>query len=393
MDFLKKILEKREAELAEVKAKIQSATTADEVRSLSTKLASVNSEIEDIKAQIAAAEGRGKGPDLPKAHAENRADLRGSDEYRKAFMEFVVHGTEIPAELREDGVTTSSEVGAFVSQPIMDRVIDTVSSGEHGALFAKVSKYNLPAGVKFPLSSLSATWSWVAEDTCPNPQKAGTANSFVTFNGYLGQASIAVSLVASTMTLASFEAKLVDLIVKAFYKAMDTAIVAGTGVASPLGITKDERVTKVAQLSEADMADWTAFYSKVVSLIPSGKRNGSFVFAQPTVDGYIRTMKDQNNRPLYFEPLDIATPARLAGREVIAVDPDLIKSFDQAGVGDVIGFYGPLEDYAVNSNLQFGIRRYFDEKCNNWVTKGLVICDGKVLDPSGFVLIKKKANG
>ena len=104
-------------------------------------------------------------------------------------------------------------------------------------------------------------------------------------------------------------------------------------------------------------------------------------------------MKDQNNRPLYFEPLDIATPARLAGREVIAVDPDLIKSFDQAAVGDVIGFYGPLEDYAVNSNLQFGIRRYFDEKCNNWVTKGLVICDGKVLDPSGFVLIKKKANG
>ena len=94
----------------------------------------MNSEIEDIKAQIAAAEGRGKGPELPKAHAENRADLRGSDEYRKAFMEFVVHGTEIPAELREDGVTTSSEVGAFVSQPIMDKVIDTVEDYEKGVL-------------------------------------------------------------------------------------------------------------------------------------------------------------------------------------------------------------------------------------------------------------------
>lgn len=393
MDFLKKMLEKRQAELAEIRSKIQAATTADEVRSLSEKVAAVTGEIDEIKAQIAAAENRSKGPNLPTASTEARGNLRASDEYRKAFMNYVVSGTEIPAELREDGVTVSSEVGAFISQPIMDRVVDAIASGEYGSLFAKVSKYNLPTGVKFPLSSLAATWSWVAEDTCPNPQKAGDAKSFITFNGYLGQASIAVSLVASTMTLASFEEKLVALIVKAFYRAMDTAIVSGTGVASPLGITKDERVTKVAEMSEADMSDWTAFYKNVISLIPSGKRSGSFVFAQPTVDGYIRTLKDQNNRSLFVEPLDIASPARLAGRDVIAVEPDILKSFDAAEVGDVIGFYAPLEDYAINSNLQFGVRRYFDEKCNNWITKGLVICDGKVLDASGFVLIKKKANG
>lgn len=389
MDFLKKLLEKRQAELAALQNEIRAAATADEVRNLSNKVADVNAEIADLQAQISAAEKR-QNKDLPKPGAADRTALRASDEYRSAFMNYVLHGTAIPAELREDGITTSTEVGAFISQPIMDRVVDKIEQGEYGSLFARVSKYNLPTGVKFPLSSLSATWSWVAEDACPNPQKAGTANSFVTFNGYLGQAAIAVSLVASTMTLASFENKLVDLIVKAFYKAMDTAILNGTGVASPLGITKDQRVTKVAEMTEADMQDWTKFYTNVVAKIPAGKRTGVFIFSRATVDTYIRTIKDQNNRPLYFEPMDIALPAKLAGREVLAVEPDMLKDFDTAVNGDVIGVYGPLEDYGVNSNLQFGVRRYFDEKCNDWITKGLVICDGKVLDASGFILIKKK---
>ena len=393
MDFLKKLIEKRKAALKTAQEKIKAAATADEVRSLSSEVADITAEIADLEAQVAAIEHM--GVDLngkaPKAGTENRTALRGSDEYRNAFMNYVLRGTSIPEELREDGITTSAEVGAFISQPIMDRVIDEVEQGVYGSLFARVSKYNLPTGVKFPLSSLSATWSWVAEDTCPNSQKAGEATSYVSFNGYLGQAVIAVSLVASTMTLATFEAKIADLIVKAFYKAMDTAIVNGTGITSPLGITRDSRVKKNATLTADEIVDWESFYKKVVSKIPANKRSGAFVFATPTVDTYIRTMKDQNNRPLFFEALDIAAPAKLAGREVIGVETDILKDYDSAENGDVIGFYAPLEDYAINSNLQFGIRRYFDEKCNEWVTKGQVICDGKVLDPSGIVLIKKQA--
>ena len=385
--MLKKLLEKRKAELAALTEQIKASTSADEVRSLSTKIADVKAEIADLEAEIARLENRGQRPQLPEAGAT--AGLRASEEYRTAFMQYVTRGVEIPAELREDGITTSADVGAFISQPVMDRVIDAIETGSYGSIFERVSRYNLPTGVKFPLSSLSATWSWVAEDTCPNPQKAGEAKSFVTFNGYLGQASIAVSLVASTMTLESFEAKIVDLIVKAFYKAMDIAIVNGTGTASPLGITQDPRVTKVATLTAEDMGSWEAFYKKVVSKIPAGKRNGVWIFNRATVDGYIRTFKDQNARPLYYESGDISANPRLAGREVLSVEADVIKDFDTASPADVIGLYAPLEDYGVNSNFNFGVRRYFDEKCNDYVTKGLVILDGKVLDASGFIVIKK----
>ena len=126
MDFLKKLLEKRQAELKALQDEIRKAATADEVRALSDKVSAINSEIADLKDQIAKAENRQQSTDLPTQTAANKAGLRASDEYRAAFMEYVVHGTEIPSELREAGITTSADVGAFVSQPIMDRVVDSI---------------------------------------------------------------------------------------------------------------------------------------------------------------------------------------------------------------------------------------------------------------------------
>jgi hypothetical protein len=35
------------------------------------------------------------------------------------------------------------------------------------------------------------------------------------------------------------------------------------------------------------------------------------------------------------------------------------------------------------------MRRYFDEETNEWVDKALVVVDGKVLNPTGFVKILK----
>jgi hypothetical protein len=41
--------------------------------------------------------------------------------------------------------------------------------------------------------------------------------------------------------------------------------------------------------------------------------------------------------------------------------------------------------------MNFGMRRYFDEERNEWVNKMLTVVDGKVLNPMGIYLIKKKA--
>ena len=52
----------------------------------------------------------------------------------------------------------------------------------------------------------------------------------------------------------------------------------------------------------------------------------------------------------------------------------------------------PDQAYAINTNLEFYVKRYFDEEKNEYVDKALVINDGKVLDGSMIYLLKKVAS-
>ena len=79
---------------------------------------------------------------------------------------------------------------------------------------------------------------------------------------------------------------------------------------------------------------------------------------------------------------------KISNKEAL-VETDILPDFDTASSGDVIGIYWQPEEYAINENFGFTMRRYFDEETNEWVDKALVVCDGKVLNPTGYYLIKK----
>ena len=189
--------------------------------------------------------------------------------------------------------------------------------------------------------------------------------------------------------------------VEAYLKAMDTAIIAGSGEGQPTGITVDTRVTgnsgNIIEFTEEEFGDWTQWRKKLFSKVPLAKRGrGEFAFPASTVESYLLTMKDANGRPLFREATDLSvgtTEGRFFGRNVQLVEPDIIKDFDTAANGDVIGVFWVPNDYAINTNLQFGMKRYFDENANEWVNKALTVVDGKILDVSGCYLLKKKVSG
>lgn len=66
-----------------------------------------------------------------------------------------------------------------------------------------------------------------------------------------------------------------------------------------------------------------------------------------------------------------------------------MPDFDTANTGDVIGIFWTPNDYAINTNQAFGMKRYYDEERNEWVNKALTIVDGKIVDPYGCYLITK----
>ena len=436
----KKVLQKRLARLQAKKAKLvercNASTDVNEVRSLTEELEDVNAEINETEEEIAAIpdeeppaepeEGEGEearskvpagatlvngaavasfGMGVNPAQARSSEDPFATMEYRMAFKDYVQRG--ISGQLISDGMkawenrsgvaANTDTLGAIIPTTLINEFINEVRK-VYGQLYNKVRKLDVPGGVRFPVGELQATFKWISESTVSPRQNAGDTEDVI-FEYNVGEIRVAQTLLSSIVALDLFEREVVSIMLKAFLQAMDIGIVKGTGKGQMLGIMNDARVTNEISLTAAEINNWTAWRKKFFSKLPLGYRAGEFIFPLSTVESYLETMADANNNPIFRQATglevndgDAANPnGRFFGREVSLVEPDVIPDFDAASDGDVIGIFWQPEEYAINTNMQMAMRRYFDEETNKWVDKLLVIVDGKVLNPKGIYLIKKKA--
>ena len=344
-------------------------------------------------ASVVGAFGQNPASPTPKTPEERTAaDVLGSMEYRKAFANFVRTG-EWNFRDSSAGMVISTDVGKIIPQTIMNEFIKNLKV--YGNLYNKVRKLNVRGGVEFPIEELVPTVSWITETTPSTNQSAPEIKTSVSFGYYICEAKIAQSLLSQVVSLDVLESEIARILAEAFVKEFDNMIINGSGSGQPTGILNDSRVAagqKVA-FTEADMMDWTNWRKKLFAKIPLAYRGqGVLVMTAATWESYIMTMKDANNRPLYAETYDPQTgdiTCRFAGREVILVEPDILKDFDAATKGDAFAIYFKPTDYAINSNLQLGFKRYFNDDTNKWVNKGLCIMDGKLLDTKGAYILTK----
>lgn len=329
----------------------------------------------------------GKDKDL-----EEREDKYSTIEYRKAFMTFAKTGV-LPAEFRADAQTAVSDVSAVVPTTIMNEVIRKMTS--YGQIFKRIRTLNVQGGVQIPILSLKPTANWINETTPSDRQKV-SSNTSVTFSYFGLECKVAVSLLAQTVTLTSFEDTITGLIVEAMIKAIDLAIIKGTGSGQPLGITVDTRVlaSQIITVAAADFTKWDSWKKKVFAKIPlSYRAGGSFIMASGTFEGYIDGMVDTTGQPIGRINYGITEgpQERFGGREVILVEDDVIAPYDVAATGDVVAIFCNLKDYGVNSNMQMQMYRWLDQDKNQWIDKAILIADGKLIDPNGVIIIKKGA--
>jgi HK97 family phage major capsid protein len=278
---------------------------------------------------------------------------------------------------------------------VMNEVINTVRK-RYGNLYAKVRKIAVKGGIEFPVGALQATFKWISEATVSPRQDVGKLGK-VSFGYHTAEIRIAQSFLSQILTLSSFEARLAEVIAVAYLQAMDYGIVNGSGNGQMLGILNDARVTNTVTMTAAQMSDWTQWRKRFFATLPLGYRAGEFIFPLSTVESYLETMADSNNNPIFRQATglevndgDAAAPnGRFFGRAISLVEEDIIADFDTASAGDVVGIYWQPEEYAINENFGFTMRRYFDEETNEWVDKALVVVDCKVINPTGYVKIIK----
>ncbi|MBO7735948.1 MAG: phage major capsid protein [Methanobrevibacter sp.] len=422
---MKTLLEKKLARLLEQKEELKNrgkeTEDLNELRSIFKNIEDKEAEIKDVQEEITAIDEQERSAsfaskkDVP-ANAQKvngtvagsfkvdepttraKEDKFNTMEYRQAFKAYVQNGTPLPAEYRAGEAISTEDTGAAIPLTIMNEVINTIRK-RYGNLYNKVSKMNVKGGIEFPIGALKASFKWINESTVSPRQKTDKLGK-VQFSYHTAEIRVAQSFVSSIVTLDAFETKIAEVIAIAYLEAMDKAIVKGTGDGMPLGILNDARVTNVVEMTASDINDWKKWRKNFFSQLPLGYRAGEFIFPLSTVESYLETMSDANNNPVFYQATglqvndgDAVNPnGRFFGREISLVEPDVLPDFDIAEAGDVIGIYWQPEEYAVNENFGFAMRRYFDEETNEWVDKALVVVDGKVLNPTGYVLIKKKAS-
>ena len=359
--------------------------------------------IEDEDETFVAQQGQARckaHPSMP----ERKKGMEDDMEYRSAFMEFVQKGKQseiLRQRSAEAGV--AADLGILIPETIVQKVMTELSKSR-GHLYNAVLHTNFRGGVKYPIGSFKATFKRITETTVSDRQKAGSVTEFVQFGYLIGEIRLSRTLLQTVLTVNAFETKLAEVIVEAYLEAMDREILTGESSNNECEgiLTEANKVSgrikadHIIEFTAEEMKDWKSWQTKFFAKIPLSMRKlkPEFVMTPATYEANIKTLADDNNRPVYAEtynPIDGAERATFKARTVNFVENDTFKDFDEAKNGEYFGMYWVgKEAYAINSNMQFGVKKYWDYEKNEEVTQALVINDGKVLDPQYIFLLKKK---
>ena len=317
-------------------------------------------------------------------------DIYASAEYATAFMNHVCRGEVIPAKFRNAAAsTTAADAGAVIPTTMVKEIIRGLK--ERGVIFKQLRHLNIQGGVEIPILDLMPTASWVGEGASEDQKLS--AKTTVSFKYFGLECKIAQSLLVSVVTIEAFQELFVELAIEAVLAAAEKGVFKGTGTNQMLGVCNDPRVTNVVTMTAAEFAEWTNWKKKVFAKIPKKYQTGKFHMAQGTFEGYIDGMVDKNGQMVGRTNYGIADGPvyRFGGKGVETVEDDVLPNFDDAAAGDVVAVYMNLKDYGFNSNMTMTVVQWIDHDTNQKKTKVLLICDGKIIDPNGVILIKKGA--
>lgn len=424
--FLENLIARKKNELEEMKKRMKDSTDANEVRALGDTLLALRDEISDAESQLAALDDntnpvpeensidpkRTMGT-FTKSSVRSEEDPRATMEYRSAFMDYAQKGVRSDVlQYRADDQNESTDLGVLLPTTIVQEVIKGVEK-VRGQLYSRVKKTNIKGGVKYPIGSFSATFTRIGENGAPTDrQNGGSITGYVEFTYKLGEIRLAQTLLANVLSVPVFEAELGKVIVEAYVEAMDKEIINGVAANNQCEgiITEANKATgsripndNIIEFNANDITDWKAWQTKLFAKIPLSMRGlkPEFVLTANTYEANIKTLADENNRPVYnetYNPVDGTETATFKGKEVVFVEEDILGNFNDISVASgstdspYFGLYWiPEKAYAINTNLEFAVKRYFDEEKLQYVDRAVVINDGKILDPKYLYLLKKVA--
>jgi HK97 family phage major capsid protein len=398
-DFLQSLVERKNAEMEELKQRSDASEDLAEVRAIGEQLEALKREKEEAEAKLAeldkeeveavAEEPQAEENNEERATIPEGLELRNANvvasfggnvdmennnlEYRNAFMEFVLRGTAIPMELRESANT--SNAASVIPTQLVNQIIEKFDNV--GMILPLITKTSYAAGVEVPTSTVKPVASWVAEGAGSDRQAKATGK--IVFAYYKLRCEISMSMEVGAMALAAFEAKFVENVAKAMTYAIENAVINGTGVGQPKGILTEAGVDleTTGALGYADLCE-------VEGNIPVEYEVGAKYCMNKKTFAKVLGMTDQAGQPIARVNYGIGgSPERtILGRDVVIspyVADDKLFAFDFA-------------DYILNTVYDMGISKKQDWDTEDLLTKAVMSVDGKAVDAGSLVVLNIKAS-
>ena len=394
-NYFLNLISRKKAEMEELKKRSDASEDIKEVRAIGETLAALKKEIDEAEAQLAELDKEDDKADEVEANEENaerqevpaNAELRNAQvlgsfggaqmrevvkeennlEYRNAFMEFVLRGTAIPAELRDN--TNTSDVASVIPTQLVNQIIEKFDNV--GMILPLITKTSYKAGVEIPVSTVKPVASWVAEGAGSDRQKKATTK--VTFSYFKLRCEISMTMEVGTMALAAFEAKFVENVAKAMIYAIENGVINGTGSGQPKGILASE--VPAGQAIEGALS-----YAKLAELegvLPVEYETGAKYCMNKRTFAKIQGMVDQQGQPVARVNYGLggAPERNILGRDVV-VSPY---------VADDVVFAYDFSDYVLNTIYDMGISKKQDWDTEDLLTKAVMSVDGKPVDLGSLV--------
>lgn len=290
-------------------------------------------------------------------------DKVSSKEYRNAFLK-KLQGKELTRQ--ENALVTAA--GAIPTQTL-NKIIEKM---EYIApIIGKVDLSFIPSNLSIPVEDTVNDASWVAMGTASTD--SADVLSTVTLAAYKLIKTVEIGADVEVMAIDAFETYLVNRLAHKMAKALENAIINGTGSSQPTGLLKASVITNTGTFTKLGMT-YADLLAIIADLPDHGYRAGAS-FVMPSA--------------LFYSDVLPALTDKGSGLDVQAVEKMKVLGYDvvlcDRVAADTI-IFGNLKNYAMNmaSDVTVASDKSVAFRTGSTVYRAMALVDGKPLNVAAF---------
>lgn len=347
----------------------------------------------EVKKTLSVIEGAGTAPKTFDAET-----VYGTEEYRSAFYKTMLNqkltDTEkrafdvgmSTAERRNDAYNTASNSAAVLPTQTLNEVVKKART--IGGLLGECRAFNIPSKISIPVGTPSDKASWHTEAAAVESENVTVAS--VAFDGYEIMKVFSISEKVRKMSVAAFEAYLVDELVACVMETIDYALINGTGSGQGTGLESGITWVKTAGATQNDVEVAAATdlkYADVVSVVALLKRGyamgAKWAMNNKTLYTYFYGMVDDTGRPIFITDPKAEGIGKLLGFDVV-IDDNIADGKAYLGNYSKYLGYNLPEGIVVESSRESSFKKGVVDY------RALAIADCKPIVADAFVRLHKK---